>query len=422
MKKTLWQRNFTLVTVASTLGAIGGIASSFALSILVFDETQSTLASALVLAIQMIPYFIIPLIAAPWMDRLPRKPFLVCGDIINGVLYALAGIYLMNMEFSYVGYLAFSLVLASISSFDELAYTSMYPKLIPEGMEQKGYAVSASLYPVLKVLMMPISATLIVSLGVAKLLLIQGGLSIAAAMVESQIRIKEEKRMDESGFSFGVWWSDIKEAVGYMKQEKGIRSIFYYMAATNGIAAGYSPLLVAMFRTMPGLGIGRYAFFSVAEFLGRSLGGAVQYRIEIPKKKRFSFAFMVYNIYETMDMLLLWLPYPLMLVNRGICGFLGTNSATMRQAAVQTYIPDELRSRINAFESMLIMGACSVLGLLVGALGEVLDYRLCMTVCAAASLLFCWLTIWRNRGQVRAVYEPVEKTDETGQGSEPQTT
>ena len=51
MKKTLWTKNFMLVTVASSLGAIGGIAGGFALSFLVFDETGSTLASALILAI-----------------------------------------------------------------------------------------------------------------------------------------------------------------------------------------------------------------------------------------------------------------------------------------------------------------------------------------------------------------------------------
>ena len=74
---TLWTRDFTLVTVASALGAIGSIAGGFALSFLVFDETGSTLASALVLAIQLVPYFVVPIAAAPWMDRLPRKPFLV---------------------------------------------------------------------------------------------------------------------------------------------------------------------------------------------------------------------------------------------------------------------------------------------------------------------------------------------------------
>ena len=110
-----------------------------------------------------------------------------------------------------------------------------------------------------------------------------------------------------------------------------------------------------------------------------------------------------------MDMTLLWLPYPLMLVNRAVTGFLGTNSATLREAAVQRYIPEHLRARLNAFENMLIMAATSVLSLAVGALGEVLDYRVCLTVCGAASMLVCWLTIWRSRRAVRAVYERPEE-------------
>ena len=103
MKNTLWTRNFTLVTAATVLGAAGGIAGGFALSFLVFDETGSTLASALILAMELIPYFLIPLLVAPWMDRMPRKPFLVGGDVLNGLFYGLAGLYLLTGRFSYVG-------------------------------------------------------------------------------------------------------------------------------------------------------------------------------------------------------------------------------------------------------------------------------------------------------------------------------
>ena len=76
----------------------------------------------------------------------------------------------------------------------------------------------------------------------------------------------------------------------------------------------------------------------------------------------------------------------------------------MRQAAVQTYIPDELRSRINAFEGMLYFAVSAVLGLVVGALGEVLDYRICITLCGASTMACCLLTIWKNRGEVALVY------------------
>ena len=70
---------------------------------------------------------------------------------------------------------------------------------------------------------------------------------------------------------------------------------------------------------------------------------------------------------------------------------------------MQRYLPDHLRARINAYESMLITAASAVLSLAVGALGEVMDYRLCVSLCAALTLLFCWMTVFRHRGAVREV-------------------
>ena len=402
MKKTLWTADVVRITLATSLGAAGGILSSFALSFLVFDETGSTLASALVLATSLLPGAVLPLLIAPLMDRHARKPFLVGGDAVNALLYALAGIYLLRCQFSYTVYLGFSLLLACLGAFDELAYSSFYPLLLPEGMEEKGYTVSSMLYPVLKVLMMPVAAVLFNTLGVARLLLIQSALSLLAALIESRITVRETPRGGER-FSLRVWWGDLREAAAYLKKEKGLRALYDYMAVTNGMAAGYSPLLVAFFRTAPGFTAAMYSFFSVAEFAGRSLGGVVRYRYTLPERKRFSFIFFVYQTYELMDVLLLWLPYPLMLANRAVCGFLGINSATIRQAAVQRYLPDRLRARVNAYESMLVTAASAVLSLAVGLLGEVMDYRLCISLCAAVTMFFCWASVFRQRGAVREV-------------------
>ncbi|MEG0640104.1 MAG: MFS transporter [Clostridia bacterium] len=416
MKTTLWTKNFTLVTVATIMGAAGAIASNFALSFLVFDETGSTLAAAFIIAIQLVPNFLIPLWLSPWMDRMPRKPFLVAGDTINGVLYAFAGFYLLNFEFSYISYMAFSLLLAALGAFDSLAYNSLFPKLIPKGCEQKGYTIGGMVYPTMMVIMMPIAAIMYEQVGVAVILLMQAALSLLAALVESRIVIREEKRLDGERFSFQLWKADMLDTMHYLHEEKGIRSIYAYMAVSNGVGNAYSPILMAFFRTTPGFTLAMYAAFSVAEFAGRSLGGLVHYHLEIPKRKRFSFAFVIYQLYEGMDMLLLWLPYPLMLVNRAICGFLGINSATMRQAAVQSYIPETLRSKLNAFESVLISAACCVASVVVGAMGEIMDYRLCLTVCAAFACACCWCTIWRQRKAVRRFYNAETEEERAVQG------
>ena len=141
------------------------------------------------------------------------------------------------------------------------------------------------------------------------------------------------------------------------------------------------------------------------------MGGAVRYRREIPHGKRYKFAFFVYNAYELMDATLLWLPYPLMLLNRAAAGYLGIGSATMRLAAVQSYIPDGMRARINAFESMLYYMGMGVFSLIVGALGELMSPRAAVSVSALFTLAVCWLTIFRRRREVGAVYDgaPAEK-------------
>ena len=405
MKRSgLWTRNFTLLTTATVLGCAGGVVSSFALSFLVFEETGSTLAAAFLMAMQLVPRFLIPLIAAPIMDRFPRKPFVVAGDAINGILYGLAGVYLLHSEFSYTLYLAFSLLLSTLGAFDELAYGALYPNLIPEGCEQKGYAVSGTLYPVVNVLMAPVAALLYQQVGVGVILLLQAALSLAASAVESFIRMEETNRMDGEKFSFSMWKNDLLDAMRYLKGDHGLRAIYSYMAVTNGLSM-YSPLLVAFFSTAPGFTAVMYSAFSVAEFAGRTLGGVFHYRREIPRTKRFSFAFVVYLCYNLMDMILLWIPYVGMLINRAAVGFLGVNSAALREAAVQKYIPDEHRAKLNGFFSMLLSLACSVCSLLIGAMGEVLDYRLCITLCGLTGGIACMLTIWRRRDEVKAIYQ-----------------
>lgn len=400
MKPKLWTRDFTLLISATVLGAAGGIAGSFALSFLVYRETGSTLAAALLIAINVVPGFVVPLVAAPFMDRLPRKPFLVGGDAVDGLLYAAAGLYLLRHDFTYVGYLFFSLLLSSLSAFDSLAYNSIFPKLIPEGAEERGYTVSSMVYPVMQVVMAPAAAWLMEAVGVAAILIGQGALSVLAAGIESRISVKEERR-DGKGFSLRRWLGDLRDAAAWLKKERGLLAIYTYMAVTNGVGNGYSALLVAYFSAVPAL----YSLFSVAEFAGRSLGGAVRYKREIPRGKRFKFAFFVYNAYELMDASLLWLPYPLMLLNRAAAGYLGIGSATMRLAAVQGYIPDEMRARINAFESMLYCLGMGVFSLIVGALGELMSPRAAVSVSALFTLAVCWLTIFRRRREVGAVYD-----------------
>ena len=403
MKNTLWTKNFTIITLGTVISAIGGVAMGFALSFVVFDNTGSTLMMALFTAASSLPGIILPVLLSPYLDNFRRKPVIVGLDYLSAVIYLLFGLYLLKHTFSLPLYLLFSLACGSIGSVYNLAYESLYPNLIPEGFAQKGYTVSGMLYPTVTMVMTPVASILYTRLGLGVLCIGEGLLLAAAASVETQIRVEEHTKPGGK-FSFSDYIGDFKEGFRYLKKEKGLLRIYGYMPITQGISQATEPLIRAWFRTAPGLNLTMYALFTTAEFIGRTIGGLVHYKFEIPPEKRFSLAYLVYVTYNIMDTVLLWLGFPLMLVNRGICGFLGINSATLRASSVQNYLPDNMRAKVNAVFNMLYALVPTLLTLAVGALGEMMDYRLCVTLVSAAGLLPCYLIMWRGREDVKKVY------------------
>lgn len=406
----VWNRNFSWLMGATITGASGAIAASYGLSFLVFYETGSTLASALVLAVRVIPSFLLPLIAGPLLDRLPRKPVLVWGDFINGILYLIMGLWLMFQPFSYISYLLFSLIIACTSSVDELAFDSILPLTITKGCEQKSYAVTSMVYPLLNVVMMPAAALIMQFIGIPILLVLQGVLAVFASLMDSRIRIVQDLPSGSGKLDLKSWISDIREAAIYLRHQKGLLSFFLDSAITNGIASGCSPAMIKFFTITPGFTPLMYSAFSGAESLGRVLGGMGQYVKEMKNEVKYRFSVTVLVIYPLMDGILLFLSYPLMLVNRAVCGALGTTSYTLRTAAVQSYIPDSMRARINSFQNMLTYTFISLITLVFGALGDVMSVRALMVLGCVCELITLYLTWIVHSRQCRQVFEAIGQT------------
>jgi len=101
---------------------------------------------------------------------------------------------------------------------------------------------------------------------------------------------------------------------------------------------------------------------------------------------------------------MLLLAYPLMIVIRFILGFLGVNSATLRAAAVQKYLPSEIRARVEALFVVLISCGQMLVSLIAGALGEVLDYRVVPLIFGVVALLCVYLLVIRNRSNISELY------------------
>ena len=405
--KTLWTRNFTIITLGTLISAIGGVAMQLALSLVVFDQTASSWLSGVFSAASILPSVTLPFFLAPVIDRCNKKRLIVTLDYVSGCLYLLFLLYIRAVGFHFGAYMLFSFVLGCIGAVYGLTFSCWYPDLIPDGFEQKGYSVSSMIYPLTTTLVTPLAAVIYERWGVEVIFLAEGLLLLTAATFEACIfwkNIPVKKVSQPLAQRAKAYGRDLTEGLRYLKQEKGIRSIYVYMSITNASGNGNYLMNMTHFQSTPGLGSTLYSFLTSAETIGRAIGAAFHYAVKIPAKHRYKLTVTVYLLYELFDGALLFLTYPVMLVLRFICGFLGVNTATLREAAVQAYLPANIRARVMGLFNVFASLGLLVSQLLAGALGEVLPYRVVALLFASFTTVCIFAIIIRNRDEVGKIY------------------
>lgn len=146
-------------------------------------------------------------------------------------------------------------------------------------------------------------------------------------------------------------------------------------------------------------------FLKSAEMIGRVISGSIHYNAEIKRKKRFGFTKIVYLTYDFMDAILLFLPFPLMLANRFICGGLGCGSATIRECAIYSYLPNDIRARVKAIFDVIFSVGGIAFQFIAGALGSILPYRLVALILGITTFISAVIFIVIPGNENRVVYE-----------------
>ena len=403
-KNKLWTKDFTCITLATILSSIGGEALNLPISMLVFEKTKSTMASAFIFICGMLPDILFQILIAPVIDRGQKKKWIVRMDLLLAALYLGMGVLVQNQSFQYITYVFFSLAVGFISVLYRLAFNAWYPDLIPKGAEQQGYAVSGAIYPTIIIVMAPITTYLYAHIAIYHMFYLVVLLTVCSVVIESCITEKKEKTQEEK-YSLKQYGIDLKEGFHFIRRDKGIRNIYTYMSITCGSGEGVNLLTQAYFQTHPLLTVSSYGFLKSAEMLGRMLSSVLWYHTSIPEKKRYQFTKFSYTFYQCMDTILLYLPLPGMMLNRFLCGGIGCGSATIREAAVKSYLPANIRARVSAFFDVVIAIGTIAFQLIAGALGKIMPYRWAAVIISLFTLLSMFVLIVIPKEVNRKVYE-----------------
>lgn len=407
MKTNLWTKNFIYCFIGTIMSAMGGIGLNIALSVYIYQQTGSTALSGTFAAVSMIPNFIFPLFIGPFIDRRHPLKILVANEVFLGVFYFIIAFATNALPFSYVFFLALTLMISSFGIISELAYQSVIPHIMSKENYSRGNAMLNIIYPMAQVVVTPVALLLFNRFGVSLIFLLYGGLSLIDAFMES--RISFDYTVDKAVTSIGEQtrirqhMTDIKEGFQYFLSEPAIRSVFLYFGI-SGLAVGITVLWYPYFMSTPGLGDDKYALLTSMNGAGYVVGGLMHYFIKIPSNRKFQIAVVVYLAFSLIEGTFFFVPFIFMALGRFTLGVLGMNSANIRVSALQAYVPNNLRAKTNALFSVLQSLSIMVGQISVGWLGEFLPYWLISIILQVFGVIAVFVFILPKRNKVKEFY------------------
>lgn len=154
--KQRFSRDFWKFWAGQSISSFGSSVSGFALPLLVFKLTGSSVSLAFSMALTILPYLLFGLIIGAWVDRVQRKRLMLGTDLaralITASLFCAAQIGLLSIGWIF----AVSFLNASLSIGFDAANFAAIPSLVsPEqltaanGRAQAGYSTASVLGPLL---------------------------------------------------------------------------------------------------------------------------------------------------------------------------------------------------------------------------------------------------------------------------------
>ena len=190
-----------------------------------------------------------------------------------------------------------------------VAFESFYPMLITEGNYSKAYSISGTLQT-MTFFMLPLATIAYNAFGLAPLLAVNSVFFFIAAIFETRISDVEtiQKIHPEGSYSTKSYFSDMKEGIHYLASEKGLLAVTLYFTAMS-VAGGASQVItLPWFKGAFDNGEYLYMFVSIFSVIGRSLGGVIHYKVELPAKRKFGIALFVYISIAVVEAFYLYTP------------------------------------------------------------------------------------------------------------------
>ena len=383
----MWRNQaFVSLWSAATVSQVGSQVSLLALPFVAIATLKASTFEVAALGVaDFAPLLLFSLPAGVWIDRIPRRPVMVAGDLGRAfalasipVAYA-AGVLTIEQLFA-VGFAT-----GTLTVFFDVASTAMLPGIVPRELLGDGNAKLQISSQSAQVVGPGIAGSLIGALGAPYAVVADAVSFLGSATFLSRVRAAEPARSMERR----RMRADIREGLSYIFRHPVMRPSLAFLTTANFFnSILFSVLLLFAVRRL-GLSARQVGLIFTLSNVGSLIAALSTQRLQ----RRFGFGrVMLVTAFSGWALLLIpfahgWMRIPFFvagLVSFGSGAVIhNASSATIRQATT----PHGLLARVAASNRLVVWGTIPIATLLGGALGTYLGLRAAVLIGAGGRAL-----------------------------------
>jgi MFS family permease len=389
----LWRHPaFVNLWAGQTISQFGSQISQLAIPLtaaLVLNATPFQM--GLLGAFQFAPFLLLSLFAGVLVDRLPRRPVLICADVgratLLGSIPAAAVLGVLHIEQLYL----VGLLTGALTVFFDVAYQSYLPALVNREHLIEGNSkleVSRSVAQIAG----PGAAGVLVQLITAPLAVLADAASFVASVIFLLLIRASEPAPEQHATGTSSIWAELREGLAVVLGNPLLRSIAGCTATSNLFSNAMQAVYVLYATRELGIEPALLGIIFAAGGPGALLGSLLAGRVS----DRFGFGATIIGsiLIGGLANLLMPLaggPLPVVASMLMLAWFIGglcspvynINQVSLRQAIT----PDRLQGRMNATVRFIVWGTIPIGALLGGILGQAIGLWPTLLSMALGSLL-----------------------------------
>jgi MFS family permease len=410
-RSPLWRhRDFLRLWAGETISQVGTAVTLLALPLIAVNYLDATpLQVGTLTAIEFLPFILVGLPAGVWVDRLPRLPVLIAGDVGRAV--ALASIPVAYaFDALTIGQLyVVGFATGVLTVFFDVAYQSYLPTLVERRHLADGNAKLEISRSAAQIGGPGMAGGLIGLVGAPGAIVIDAVSYVASAGFLGTIRHREERTRRGADVPKPRMRTEIAEGMRYVLGHRLLRPIAMATATSNLFASMAQAVFVIFLVRRLGFSAGTIGLMFALSNVGFLLGAATAATCNrvFGVGRTIVFAMLLFSPFAFLTPLATEGPaFAMVVVAQFAFAFAGVVYNISQVSLRQAICPHRLLGRMNASMRFMVWGTMPVGAALGGVLGGWLGVRPTLFVAAAGGCLAflppALSPVWRLRSIAEA--------------------